>query len=53
MQIPRKSEPTAKRLFNLAVRGGAYIERWLDNADSHGKELGKVDLDRTMNIADS
>ena len=29
------------------------MERWLDNANSHRKDLGKVNLDRTMNIADS
>ena len=50
---PEKVNPQQNDFLIWQCEEGAYIERWLDNANSHGKELGKVDLDRTMNIADS
>ena len=37
--------------FDFKDDSSAYIKGWLDDARSHGKDLGKENLDRVMNNA--
>ena len=37
--------------FDFKDDSGAYIKGWLDDARSHGKDLGKENLDRVLNNA--
>ena len=36
--------------FDFKDDSSAYMKGWLDNARSHGKTLGKENLDRVMNM---